>query len=71
MKTQERTYRGVTYDPADHERLSRASMDHAYRGHHYEAPLSQAAAKETTIELHYRGSVYQHRRAQAEAHLNF
>ena len=70
MKTQERTYRGVTYNPADHERLSHASVDHTYRGRHYDAPLSHAPAAESTVELHYRGSIYQHRREQAEAHLN-
>ena len=44
MKTQERTYRGIPYNPADHERLSHASVDHTYRGRHYDAPLSHAPA---------------------------
>ena len=70
MKTQERTYRGIAYNPAEHERLSHSSIDHTYRGHHYDAPLSHAPAAESTVELHYRGSVYQHRREQAEVHPN-
>lgn len=70
MTRTQRTYRGITYDPAQHERLSQAKVDHTYRGQHYEAPLSHAAAAETTVELHYRGSIYQHRCAQARNLVN-
>ena len=70
MTTQQRTYRGIAYDPAQHERLSPASVDHTYRGLHYDAPLSHPAAAESTVELHYRGSVYHHRREQARATVN-
>ena len=48
MTTAQRTYRGIPYDPAQHERLSPASVDHTYRGQHYDAPLCHAAAAETT-----------------------
>ena len=53
MTTLQRTYRGIAYDPAQHERLSPASVDHTYRGLHYDAPLSHPAAAESTVELHY------------------
>ena len=70
MTTTQRTYRGIPYDPAQHERLSPARVDHTYRGQHYDAPLCHAAATESTVELHYRGSVYQHRREQARKPFN-
>jgi len=70
MTTTQRTYRGIPYDPAQHERLSQTKVDHTYRGQHYDAPLSHTPAAETTVELHYRGSVYQHRREQARKPVN-
>ena len=50
MTTAQRTYRGIPYDPAQHERLSPERVDHTYRGQHYDAPLCHAAAAETTDE---------------------
>ncbi|MAD68861.1 protein of unknown function DUF4278 [Synechococcus sp. BIOS-U3-1] len=70
MSTTQRTYRGIPYDTIQHERLSLIRVDHTYRGQHYDAPLHHAAATEPTVELHYRGSVYQHRREQARKHVN-
>ena len=70
MTTTQRTYRGIPYDPAQHERLSQTKVDHTYRGQHYDAPLSHTAAAETTVELHYRGSVYRHRSEQARQPVN-
>jgi len=70
MTTTQRTYRGIPYDPAQHERLSPARVDHTYRGQHYDAPLCHTAAVGSTVELHYRGSVYRHRREQARKPVN-
>ena len=70
MTTTQRTYRGIPYDTVPHERLSPIRVDHTYRGQHYDAPLRHEAATEPTVELHYRGSVYQHRREQARKHVN-
>ncbi len=66
MTTTERTYRGVTYKPNEHERASRAYVEHIYRGKRYEAPLRHEAAQiDESTELHYRGSVYHHRQEEA------
>ena len=70
MTTKQRTYRGITYDPALHEQFNLARVDHTYRGQHYDAPLSHSAANASTVELHYRGSVYQQRRGQARTPVN-
>lgn len=67
MSTVQHTYRGIAYDPAQHERLSSQQVDHTYRGNHYEAPLQHQVADQNTVELHYRGSVYQHRQQQAKS----
>lgn len=67
MTTVQRTYRGIAYDPAQHERLSDQQVDHTYRGARYEASLRHPAAEIDTVELHYRGSVYRHRQQQAKS----
>jgi len=71
MTVQQRTYRGVAYDANQHEQPSTATVDHTYRGHHYEAPLRHEAAEaDDAVELHYRGTVYQHRQAEAARQAN-
>ena len=67
MTTLQRTYRGIAYDPAQHERLSDQKVDHTYRGTHYESPLRHQAAESGTVELHYRGNVYRHRQQLAQS----
>lgn len=67
MTTLQRTYRGIAYDPAQHERLSDQKVDHTYRGTHYESPLRHQAAESDTVELHYRGNVYRHRQQLAQS----
>jgi hypothetical protein len=65
MATQLR-YRGVSYDPAQHEKLSDAPVDHVYRGRHFDAATRhEAAPVNTEAELHYRGTVYHHNQAEA------
>ena len=64
-------YRGVSYDNAQHEQPSTTPVDHAYRGQHYSAALRHEAADvDTDAELHYRGSVYHHRAAEAARQVN-
>ena len=64
-------YRGVSYDNATHEQPSPQPVDHAYRGHHYEAPLRhEAAPVDAEVELQYRGHVYHHRQAEASQQVN-
>ena len=59
-------YRGVSYDPAQHEQLSNAPVDHIYRGHHYNAATRhEAAPVDPDVLLAYRGHVYHHRQAEA------
>jgi hypothetical protein len=59
-------YRGVSYDPAQHEKLSDKPVEHVYRGQHFDAATRhEAAPVNTEVELHYRGSVYHHRQAEA------
>jgi hypothetical protein len=59
-------YRGVSYDPAQHEQLSAAPVDHVYRGHHYDAaPRHEVAPSDAEVELTYRGHAYHHRQAEA------
>ena len=71
MTTAQRTYRGISYSPTEHERASNAYVEHIYRGKRYEAPLKhEAAQSDETVELHYRGSVYTHRQNQASMRLN-
>ncbi|MCP9816928.1 DUF4278 domain-containing protein [Synechococcus sp. GreenBA-s] len=71
MSTTTLRYRGVAYDPAARQHPQAASaqpVDHVYRGHHYSASLQHAAqAVDPALELHYRGSVYHHRLAEAAA----
>ena len=63
MTITDRTYRGVAYKASDHERASDSYVEHVYRGKRYEAPLKHAAAEPNkNVELHYRGSVYHHRK---------
>ena len=60
-------YRGVSYDNSRHEQPSAAPVDHAYRGHHYSAPLRhEAAPVDPALELHYRGHVYHHQDGQEQ-----
>jgi len=41
-------------------------VEHVYRGQHYAAALKhQPAPVDPGLELHYRGQVYHHRRAEA------
>lgn len=55
-------YRGVSYDPRNHEQLSDVPVEHIYRGQHYSSPLRHLAAPITPrAELRYRGIAYQHR----------
>ena len=70
MTTTQGTYRGIPYETVQHESLSLIRVGHTYRGQRYDAPLRHAAAIEPTVELHYRGSVYQHRREQARKPVN-
>ena len=64
-------YRGISYDNASHQQPSAEPVDHAYRGQHYDAPLRhEAAPVNTEVELHYRGSVYHHRQAEAAQQVN-
>ena len=52
-------YRGISYDPRCHERLSDLPVDHIYRGHHYSAaPRHLAAPVNAGAEFHYRGVTY-------------
>ena len=58
-------YRGISYDPQGHERLSDTPVDHIYRGHHYSsAPRHLSAPANTAAELRYRGIAYHHQRTQ-------
>ena len=71
MTTQLRTYRGVAYDPSQHEEASPNSVSHTYRGLRYEAPLRhEAATQDPEVELHYRGSTYHHRQTEAQRQIN-
>jgi hypothetical protein len=59
-------YRGVSYDPAQHEQPPTQPVDHVYRGRHFDASLRhESAPANTEAELHYRGTVYHHRQDQA------
>lgn len=67
MTTQQRTYRGVSYDPSQHEQTSSTQVEHTYRGLHYSASLRhEAAIPDPTVELHYRGSTYHHRQQEIQ-----
>ncbi|MEC9451950.1 MAG: DUF4278 domain-containing protein [Cyanobacteriota bacterium] len=71
MTTQERTYRGVTYQTANHEQPSKSAVEHVYRGQRYEAPLKHdARPADTEVELNYRGQVYHHRQNDAATSCN-
>ena len=71
MTTQQRTYRGVSYAPSQHEPVSDAQVEHTYRGLHYSASLRhEAVAPDATVELHYRGSTYHHRQQECREQLN-
>jgi hypothetical protein len=70
MATQLR-YRGVSYDPSQHEKLSDTPVEHSYRGRHFDAAARhEAALTNTEAELHYRGTVYHHRQAEAAQQVN-
>ena len=70
MATQLR-YRGVSYDPTQHEKLSDTPVEHSYRGRHFDAAARhEAALANTEAELHYRGTVYHHRQAEAAQQVN-
>lgn len=57
-------YRGVSYDPANHEQATRSAVVHVYRGQRFNAPLRhEAAPADPSLELHYRGHVYHQRHA--------
>lgn len=59
-------YRGVHYDATRHEQPATLPVEHIYRGVHYREPLRhEPAAVDETVDLHYRGHVYHHRRAEA------
>lgn len=71
MSTQQCTYRGVSYAPTQDTQVSNTPVEHTYRGLHYLASLRhQAAAPDTTVELHYRGSVYHHRQQACQEQVN-
>ncbi len=71
MTTQQRTYRGVTYSPAEHEEASSALFEHVYRGNRYESPLKhEAQPVNESVELHYRGSIYHHRQDAVARSMN-
>jgi hypothetical protein len=71
MTTQLRTYRGVAYDPSQHEQASSTSVPHTYRGLNYEAPLRhEASVQDPKVELHYRGSVYHHHQVKEQRSIN-
>lgn len=54
-------YRGVSYDPRNHEQLSADPVEHIYRGRRYSAPPRHLAAPvNSQAELHYRGIAYHH-----------
>ena len=66
MITAKHTYRGVGYQPADHEQASAATFEHVYRGKRYQASLKhEARPQDSDVQLRYRGKVYQHRKAEA------
>lgn len=55
-------YRGVSYDPAQHQQPTENAVVHVYRGHRYSVPLRHEAAQvDPSLELHYRGHLYHHR----------
>ena len=67
MFVAQRTYRGINYNPDEHETASRSWVEHVYRGKRYQAPLKHDPAENNpNIELHYRGSVYHHRKETAQ-----
>jgi len=71
MITKQHTYRGVSYQPADHEKASVSSVEHIYRGKRYSAPLRhQPSEQNEGVELHYRGNVYRHRKQDASCTIN-
>lgn len=68
--TSQLCYRGLAYDKASHETPSSRSVDHTYRGHHYQASLlHEVAPSATTAELCYRGHHYVGHRAQPNSQL--
>jgi hypothetical protein len=71
MSTAKFCYRGVAYSPAQHESRPPEPVEHVYRGQRYMAPLRHAEVQaDPELELHYRGSVYHHRVAEAAAELS-
>ena len=71
MITKQHTYRGVPYQPADHEKASPSFVEHIYRGKRYNAPLQHKMSEpDENIELNYRGSIYRHRKQQANFTIN-
>ncbi|MEB3242273.1 MAG: DUF4278 domain-containing protein [Cyanobacteriota bacterium] len=56
-------YRGVSYDPARHERLADQPVAHTYRGRTYLAPIRHEAVAPVILEqLRYRGQAYESHR---------
>ncbi len=71
MSTPTLCYRGVAYGTAQRQRHPAepaAPVVHVYRGVSYTAPLCHGPAPlDPALELHYRGSTYHHRLAEAAA----
>jgi hypothetical protein len=59
-------YRGVPYAVTDHPTPSATPVEHVYRGVHYSESLRHVPGPvDESVELHYRGAVYHHRRQEA------
>ncbi len=66
MKSELPVYRGITYNPSEHELASANYVEHVYRGKKYTAPLNHKSVKPVQeVKLLYRGSVYEHRQKDA------
>jgi len=71
MTTAQRTYRGIGYEPSNHENASSTFVEHIYRGKKYSAPLKHEARQDDPgLELNYRGKVYHHRQNAAAKNIN-
>lgn len=59
-------YRGVPYAATDHPAPPASPVEHVYRGVHYSESLRHTPGPvDETVELHYRGATYHHRRQDA------
>ena len=59
-------YRGLSYDPASHERASDRPVAHTYRGQTYFSPLRHpVGTPEIKEELRYRGHTYLSHRSRS------